>query len=286
MYDNFLLKHFDQKGGQITGYSFDAPEPKAVICIVHGIGEHAGRYSRVADEFNSEGFAVCAMDLRGHGLSSGVRGDCAPRADILSDVDDLITWARAKYGTELPLFLYGHSMGGNIVYDYKCRGNLNMLVKGFIISAPWIKLVRPIPKSQYNFLKVISKVLPGIKVSSAVNEEDLGNPKSVGEYKTHPLVHDKITIRCVLEGIETGAKLQSGNMPNNGGATGKPILLMHGTEDKICDISGTDEAQKHEDANCKYIRWEGLKHEIHNGGKDSLGDEVITETVNWLKSQI
>ena len=91
-----------------------------------------------------KGIAIVSMDLRGHGISSGVRGDTAPRREVLADVDALIMRAKTLY-PGLPITLYGHSMGGNIGLDYMMRGSKNYIPAKYIISAPWIKLVMSVP---------------------------------------------------------------------------------------------------------------------------------------------
>lgn len=139
MYENFILQQFEN--GKLEGYSWNVDDPEKVICIVHGIGEYGGRFDRVAEAFRERNMAVLAFDLRGHGKSLGKRGHCAPRKDVLSDVSTLIEYAQAIY-PEKKLILYGHSMGGNIVLDYRSRGRLNGEVAAYIVTAPWVRLVR------------------------------------------------------------------------------------------------------------------------------------------------
>ena len=119
MYRNYVLRKL--KDGIINGYLWDVNEPDKVICIVHGIGEYGGRFDRVVEVLREKNMAAAAMDLRGHGSSAGKKGHCAPRKDVLDDVTELIRFARTKYPAK-KVILYGHSMGGNIVLDYRSRG--------------------------------------------------------------------------------------------------------------------------------------------------------------------
>ena len=135
MYETFLLRQTPK--GNIEGQHWPAEDPSHVVCIVHGIGEYGGRYDRVATEFNKAGYAVIAMDLRGHGHSMNRWGHCAPRKNVLDDVSALITYAQLTY-KDVPIILYGHSMGGNIGLDYRCRGGMNDVPSAYIITAPWI----------------------------------------------------------------------------------------------------------------------------------------------------
>ena len=284
MYETFALRTTSK--GDITGYRWHVEDPKKVVLIVHGIGEYAGRYDRVAGRFNEKGFAVASMDLRGHGESLGKRGDCAPRADVLDDVSALLAYAQLTYPGK-PIILYGHSMGGNIALDYRSRGGMNDVPQGYIITGPWIRLVQPIPKPLYGVMKTLAKLRPTLTVSSDVDEDLLGHPDSVLPYNDDPMVHNRISARCAIDGFETGLKLEKGTLEDNGRAGTIPLLLMHGGSDAICDVQGTRTvAQRLQDQGDKviYIEWPGLNHEIHNGGGESRGDEVIDRMIQFIET--
>lgn len=283
MFHNFELKKSDE--GRIEGYLWDVEDPAGVVCIVHGIGEYGGRFDRVASELNRRSLAVVSMDLRGHGNSLGKKGHCAPRKDVLDDVTALIDYARKKYPGK-KLVLYGHSMGGNITLDYRSRGELNGIPVLYIISAPWIRLVRPVPWFFYRIVRGMSRVMPAFTISSSVDESILGNPESVKPYSTNSMVHNRISLLCAVDGFETGQKLEKGTLEDDGGARGIPVLLMHGDEDRICDVEGSRiiaARLKAEGEDITYIEWPGLYHEIHNGGKASNGDEVIDTIAGWAE---
>ena len=278
MYENFILQQFET--GKLEGYSWKVEDPEKVICIVHGIGEFGGRFDRVAEAFRKQNMAVLAFDLRGHGKSLGKRGHCAPRKDVLSDVSTLIEYAQELYPGK-KLILYGHSMGGNIVLDYRSRGRLNGELSAYIVTAPWVRLVRPVPNIVYKAVKLLSRIAPSVTIGSEVNEADLGHPDSVKPFNDHPLVHNRISALCAVDGFEPGQTLE-----NNGRAKQIPLLLMHGEKDKICDVAGSRtiaDRMKADGENVEYIEWGGLYHEIHNGGSESKGDEVIAKTVEWAK---
>ena len=283
MYENFILQQFET--GKLEGYSWKVEDPEKVICIVHGIGEFGGRFDRVAEAFRKQNMAVLAFDLRGHGKSLGKRGHCAPRKDVLSDVSTLIEYAQELYPGK-KLILYGHSLGGNIVLDYRSRGRLNGELSAYIVTAPWVRLVRPVPNIVYKAVKLLSRIAPSVTIGSEVTEADLGHPDSVKPFNDHPLVHNRISALCAVDGFETGQKLEDGTLENNGRAKQIPLLLMHGEKDKICDVAGSRtiaDRMKADGENVEYIEWGGLYHEIHNGGSESKGDEVIAKTVEWAK---
>ncbi len=284
MYETFTLRETSR--GRIEGVHWPLADAKQIVCIVHGIGEYGGRYDRVATRFNEAGIAVLSMDLRGHGNSIGKKGECAPRADVLDDISALLTCAQLKY-PGLPIILYGHSMGGNITLDYRCRGGMNDVPVAYLISAPWIRLTKPIPEPAYWGVKLLAKLAPKLTVGSAVDENLLGNPASVLPYNDNPMVHNRISSRCAVDGFSIGRALERGKLEDNGRASNIPMLIMHGGADMICDPQATrivaDRLQKQGEP-VEYIEWEGLYHEIHNGGPDSTGDEVIDRMIEFITS--
>lgn len=283
MYTTFTLKETGE--GKIEGYLWHVENPVRTVVIIHGIGEYGGRFDRVAGFLNKAGFAVVSMDLRGHGNSLGNKGHCAPRTAVLEDIDDLIDFAADKYpGTEI--VLYGHSMGGNITLDYRCRGGRNYVPAGYLVTAPWIRLVRSIPAPLYAVVKLLSRIMPSATIGSNVNEDILGNPETVKPYSTNPMVHNRISFLCALEGFETGKKLETATMEDNGKAADIPLLIMQGSEDRICDPEGARRAAAAfagKGHRTGYIEWEGLFHEIHNGNRDERGDKVIERIAEYCR---
>ena len=283
MYDKFVLRSLAE--GIIRGYSWHLEDPEKVICIVHGIGEYGGRFDRVAEAFRDKNMAVCALDLRGHGESLGKRGDCAPRNSVLDDVSELLRYAEEKYPGK-PLVLYGHSMGGNIVLDYRARGEMNDHPAGYIISAPWVRLVRPVPPLLYKAVKLLSRIAPSFTIGSDINEANLGNPEKVKPFKDNPMVHNRISALCAVDGFDKGIGFEDGTAEDDRRAANIPTLLMHGSEDRICDVNGSRRIAERLQAqgdDLTNIEWEGLFHEIHTGNETSTGDEVIAEMVGWAQ---
>ena len=271
-----------QSKGVLKGYHWGVESPKQLVVIIHGIGEYAWRYDRVAKIFNEENVAVISMDLRGHGKSFGKRGHTAPRLEILNDIDDLIIYSLDKY-PGVPLVLYGHSMGGNMVLDYRGRGLLASRPSGFVVTAPWIRLVKPLPKPLALAALILSKIAPSTAFESKIDALVLGNPKSVGEYKKDPLVHGKITAETAQDGFTVGKMLEEGRLYEAVLGKEKPMLLLHGKKDMVCSIEGTRMVVKHEDKNfTTYVELEGIYHEVHNGGDHSDGSEVILQIRDFI----
>lgn len=287
MFREFNLKEVTGKGqdkGIIIGYHWSVEAAEKVVVIIHGIGEYAGRYDRLANIFNEKNIAVLSMDLRGHGKSFGKRGHTAPRQEILKDIDDLIIYALEAY-PGVPLILYGHSMGGNMVLDYRIRGLLANRPSAFVVTAPWVRLVKPLSKPLGLAALVLSKLGPSTTFESKIDSSVLGNPKSVGEYKKDPLVHGKISAETAQDGFTTARMLEEVKLQGDFNGKGKPILLIHGKEDKLCSIQGTRAIAKNDDAKLMtYLELEGIYHEVHNGGIDSDGTEVILRIRDFVAS--
>lgn len=279
MFETFELRKMEK--GNIIGYKWTTPHPEKIVCLIHGIGEYAKRYDRMASFFLEKNISTFSMDLRGHGLSLGKRGHCAPRKSVLEDIDRLIDYVHNMY-PNVPIVLYGHSMGGNIALDYRVRGCNNNLISAFIISAPWILLYNKPSKITVAFANILSKVFPEMTIKSEVDEKSLGNPDMVRPYSEDALVHDKISAQCASESFRIGKSLETNTIENNNCAMDKPMLLMHGTNDTICDIEGSKSVNRYN--NCTFVQWEGYLHEIHNGNSITDGSDVIKKSIEFIKS--
>jgi alpha-beta hydrolase superfamily lysophospholipase len=277
MYRNFQLETVDH----LIGYEWKGDRPKSVICLVHGIGEHAGRYDRTGEAFKENEIAMVGMDLRGHGLSAGKRGHTSPRERIIKDIDLLIEFTQDEY-PDLPIFLYGHSMGGNIALDYRRRGKYRTVPHGYVVTSPWIILQRKIPRYLFLFSEMMATVKPDFLMNSEIKDETLGNKDIIDKQLNHHLRHGKISVKTALEGIEIGAALLNDSLEIRGEGLLRPFLLMQGDADKICDPEGSRRIAQLETELCTYIEWEGLYHEIHNGSPTADGMEVIRTMIDWI----
>ena len=273
MYENFKV---DTDQAKLIGYSWDLENPESVVCIIHGIGEHAGRYDRMAGKMNENNLAVFSMDLRGHGISSGKRGHCAPRLAILSDIDCLLQEIKKRH-PNVPLVIYGHSMGGNIALDYRRRGKCMNLPVGYIISAPWIILVRKVNSLLLLTMKIFSEIKPDFQIKAKIRNEDLGNVQVISQQQNRELRHNFITARTAIDGNTVALELLTVV------TTGKKLLLMHGDSDKICSVEGSRKFSKIAN-DCEYVEWPGYYHEIHNGNKTEDGQKVIDYAIKWIQA--
>ena len=276
------MKHQDLKwtasdGVEIYGQCWlNDSKPKAVICIVHGMGEHSGRYAHVAEYLVDAGYSVIAYDHRGHGKSGGKRGH-TPSYDLLLDgVSDLLKQAE-KIAPGSKKFIYGHSMGGNVVLNYALRRKPE--IAGVIASSPWLKLAFEPPKFEVTLGTFVNNIFPGFTQSTKLDATAISrDKKEVEKYVNDPLVHDKISARFF---VETYA---AGNWALEHAAEMKwPLLIFHGTEDRLTSPEGSRQFADKVKENCTFKLWNGLYHETHN---EPEKEDVLTYIATWLDSSL
>ncbi|MFH1320258.1 MAG: lysophospholipase [Bacteroidota bacterium] len=249
-------------------------QPSCIVCIVHGLGEHIGRYNHVAEYFNKNNIAVFAYDLRGHGKSEGKRGHTASYDLLLDDVEIMLNKARSETNQKPPLFLYGHSLGGNIVANYIIKRNVSEL-SGAVISSPWLRLAFEPPAFKVILGQLMSKIYPALTQHNGIDPNDLSKDQEVVRaYIEDPLVHSKISAGMFVNAYKAGLWAI-----DNADKLKIPILVMHGGEDKITSAEATSEFVKNAGENAKLKIWEGLRHEPHN---EIEKEEVLSYMKDWL----
>jgi alpha-beta hydrolase superfamily lysophospholipase len=264
-------------GTKLQCYSWEPENQnsvKALIVIIHGLGEHAGKYEEYAGYFASQGIAVFSMDLRGHGKSPGKRGHTSPRGAVLLDIDDLCEASSKKY-PGIPLFIYGHSMGGNLALHHRLEGAYRP--RAYIITSPWIRLYRKVPGLQVLALRVLSKIKPDICVDNGIKSSSLTSDESQIVHGDS-LAHRFVSIGTALDCNAIAEKILKASHEDHG-----ELLLLHGTEDSVCSIEGSREFMKRAPKFCSYREWEGCRHELqHDKDRDIIReyikDWVLTRT--------
>lgn len=271
MLREFLLDVGD--GTKLQGYVWE-PENnktvKALAVIIHGLGEHAAKYDEYARYFVSQGIAVFSMDLRGHGKSPGKRGHTSPRSRILSDIDNLCETASKEY-PGIPLFIYGHSMGGNLGLDHRIEGTRKPA--GYIITSPWIRLHRKVSLLQAVALRVLTRIKPDFCIDNGIKSSSLSSDESQIVHGD-PLAHRLVSISTVLDCYDASEKILRNSHKDYG-----ELLLLHGTEDFVCSIEGSRDFMKHASALCTYREWEGCRHELQHDKDRETVREYISD---WI----
>lgn len=264
-------------GGQYLRGIISSPgeHAKAVVILVHGIGEHIGRYDHWIKKFNGRGFAFVGLDLPGHGKSDGKRGHIRSYSVTDEMLDTLIREYRKTF-PGLPMFLYGHSLGGGIVLDYLIRRDPP--VKGAVVTSPYLRLAFEPPKFKLILASVMENIFPSLVQSSGLVIEHISrDPGVVADYKSDPLIHGKISVS--LFNSATSAATHSLTHAEN---LRIPLLLLHGSDDKLTLPDGSREfASKCTHATLKIL--EGGYHELHN---EPFKDEVFSVIAEWIESKI
>jgi acylglycerol lipase len=276
------MKHYESswmaKDGLETYFQGWEPEksPQAVVCLVHGLGEHSGRYVHVADHLTAAGFAVITMDLRGHGKSAGARGHAGSSDIFLNDIDRLIEEAEARY-PGLPRLLYGHSLGGILVLFYTLKRN--PVLAGVVATSPGLRTALEKQKAKVAFSRLLASILPELSMPSGLSAADISrDPEVVRIYQNDPLVHDRASLAF--------AKSMFDALPwtfQHAPEFKPPLLLMHGTDDKIAFASGSQEFASLVPGDCTLKLWDGLYHETHN---EPEKEQVLAFLVDWLQSKL
>ncbi|MGI6084526.1 MAG: lysophospholipase [Acetivibrionales bacterium] len=272
MAQEFIMNASD--GANLQGYSWEPKNKgsiKAKVVIIHGLGEHMKRYGELAEYFSSQGIGVFGMDLRGHGKSVGKRGHTAPRSLILEDVDLLCNTVQNK-NPKAPLFIYGHSMGGNIGLHHRLHGKFRP--RGYIITSPWITLYYEIPWFKAFVMSLISKIAPDLRVKNRIDAMDLSSDQSQIDCIRDDLYHGYISVNTGLDCVEAAKEILKASHKEY-----EELLLLHGTDDHICSVEGSRSFIKNAPKTCTYIEWEGCRHELHHDkDKEGVRDVIL----NWI----
>lgn len=268
---NYTWEAFDGKKLYAQNWQ---PEitPKAVICVVHGIGEHSERYSDWALLLNDWEYGVLAIDYRGHGKSEGKRGYIKSYECLMKDIDLLMTKAEELY-PNVPKILYGHSLGGNMVLNYVLRRNPK--VKAVIASSPWLELVTPPKGLKLAFGRVMNIILPSYTQRRESHKADLTHDAGeIEKYEKDELVHNLVSPRLYFSVCKAGKWAMK-----NAAKFNVPLLLMHGDEDKVTSHKASEEfARKVKEKSTLKI-WKGLRHELHHETKRA---DVLNYTLQWV----
>jgi len=250
----------------------DTETQEPVICLVHGLGEHSSRYVELPEILVNHGYKVVSFDLMGHGKSEGKRGHIDSYNDYMEDISRLLAEAKLLFPSS-DLFLYGHSMGGNLVLSYALRFNPD--IRGVIVTGPWLKLTRPPGTMMVRMAKLIDKVWPAFTTYNGIKSGDLSHEENKTEKVIKDeLLHPWISVRTYLELAEAGCWLldHAHEFPY-------PLLILHGSADKVTSPQGSIEFHRKAGEKCTIRILNDLYHEIHN---EPRNEEIFSTILHWL----
>ena len=252
---------------------FPASPAHSGTVFMHGLGEHSGRYAHVADYFCARGFAVRTYDHRGHGKSSGKRGDIPHPDSLLDDAQQVMHDWQASCPTSVTRhLLLGHSMGG--LFAAKFALSKMCALDGLILSAPALAIYMNFVER--SLLKVLSTIAPALTLSNGLKTTYLSHdPKVVASYLADPLVHDRISARLLNSMLTTMHDVFS-----HASLLDLPTLLLVAGQDKLVDSTGSLRfAQASPENYLRLHAYDNLYHEIFN---ELDAKAVFDDVSTWL----
>ena len=249
-------------------------DPVALICLVHGLGEHSGRYEHVAQRFTDAGYAVFAMDQRGHGNSGGTRGDVTVDQSV-SDIAELVADAKDEFpGT--PVFLYGHSLGGLMGMTYVVRRQ--PAIAGMVASAPALDSELRDQKAKFFMANLLGGVVPGVTIATGLDPNGVSrDPAVVAAYTSDPLVHDKGSLGLAKSTFQAmDAIMERTDFP-------VPLLIIHGQADTLTVPAASKRFADQVSGDVTLIEYPDMAHEPHNEPEQ---EEVMAEVLAWLTPRL
>ena len=280
------MKHFgdkwqDQEGTTffVQGWEPENGNPKALVVLVHGLGEHTGRYVHVGKVLTRAGYALAGLDLRGHGKSGGPRGHASSLEAYMQDIRQFFSLMEQRYPA-MPRVLYGHSLGGLLALAYAIQYGAGL--KGVIVTGPALRSSLQEQKAKLAVVRLLGSLMPTMTVPSGLDATAISRDLAVVEaYQKDPLVHDSTSLgfgKAALHAIDL-CFARAREFP-------APLLIMHGTGDKINYFSGSEDFAKlvSEAGRDVTLRlWNDLYHEIHNEPEKA---EVFKFMIEWLDKHV
>jgi len=250
---------------------------KAVLLVVHGLGEHSGRYMNVVDHFVPLGYAVYGLDHIGHGKSDGTR-EYIEKFDDFTDTLTIFYKMVKEWQADVPVFILGHSMGGLIVSYYLLDHQADF--KGAIISGPAVKVGEDISQATITIGKLLSKIAPKMGLLALDVNAISRDPEVVEAYINDPLVFQgKMPARLAAELLSAMQRVTA-----EADQITLPFIIVHGSKDSLADPAGSQMLYDKASSKDKTLKiYDGLYHEVFN---EPERDRVLKDVENWLESQL
>ena len=250
-------------------------EPAAVLVISHGLAEHSGRYAQLAERLVEErGYAVYALDHRGHGRSGGERANLGRFQYVVSDLGTFVGRAQRQH-PDAPAFLLGHSMGGAIALACAVRNPAGL--KGLVLSAPALASGQAVSPAKGWLVRLLSRVAPNTGALTLPADAISRDRSVVQAYESDPLVfRGAIPARTLVELLEAMAGFVD-SVPK----LRLPVLVQHGTADSLVPLAAVKPLyDRLGNPKLRTVRlYEGLYHEVYN---EPERDRVIADLEAWI----
>ncbi len=234
--------------------------------LVHGLGEHSGRYLHLAEWLQARGDHVHAFDQRGHGLSTGARGHIARPLQLVEQLVEVVE------GLATPVHLFGHSLGGLVAASAVARGLIQP--RALVLSSPALAL--PLKSWQKVAVTWLPRLAPDLTLGNGLDVNELSHdPAIVSAYRSDSLVHDRISARLGQFAAHEGERVREA-----AARWTTPTLLLYAGADRLVDPDGSREfAARAPAAWVQSVEFPQLRHEIFN---ELAREQVFTALANWL----
>jgi acylglycerol lipase len=247
---------------------------KGTLCIIHGVGEHCGRYDHIAEQFGSAGYATFGFDLRGFGKSQGRRGHMR-FARTLRDIDEMLADSRRRTDGA-PLFLYGHSLGGllALLYGLTYRPALT----GVVVTGPALHTALRNQPVKVLIARTLGAIFPTLTVSSGLDVTKLSrDPEVLRAYRADPLTHPRISLGFARDGGEAIDRVL-----RDAARFELPLLLVHGGADEINLVSGSREMAARHRGDCTLKVYDGVFHAVEHEPERA---QIVSDIIGWLDAR-
>ena len=249
-------------------------DPIYNIIIIHGLGEHSGRYKEFASFFIKKNIGVFSFDLIGHGKSDGLKGHISNIKDFTDSIEEVLIQVRKRF-INTPIIIFGHSLGGCLALNYLIERKSKEISLA-IISSAWIETEIQIPKYLLIIQRVIHTLFPKVRLSNRLDTKDLSKDiKIIDKYKNDPLVHDRISLNLLSEINKTIEKIK-----NKDYNIEIPVLIIHGKKDKIISYKGSELINK-KIKDSKLKLYDNVYHEPHN---DNEKKEILEYYYDFIQN--
>jgi alpha-beta hydrolase superfamily lysophospholipase len=251
--------------------------PAHVIILIHGLGEHSGRYEAWAQGFVKENIAVYALDTHGHGRTTGARGHTDAFGYIYDDIQHLLGTVSSDY-PEAKLHLYGHSMGGAVILGFAAFRAHNADAPPVASITTTGTAIRPgfePPEWKLKLAAWLDNIVPWLALGNELDPSWLSSDKNiVAGYNSDPLVHDRISVRWYNEWMRTIEAIRL-----NPEKIKSPVFMMHGAADRATSPKAAEEMARV--IHAKFQSWPDAFHELHH---EPCKDQVFSAIVGWIEN--
>lgn len=255
-----------------------APETdvRAAILLLHGVGEHGGRYEALASRLAGAGILVLGPDLRGHGHSGGPRVHVSSWTRYLDDARAILARLRTL-APGAPVFVYGHSMGSLIALDLAMSGERD--VRGWILSGAGVEPSGIAKPHLVAIARILTRVAPRVRLALGIRGAQLSHDPDVARrYDEDPLTQGRATVRWGTEALASIDRIREG-----AGGIVAPALVLHGGDDPLSRAQGSRWLASTLGGETELIVYEGALHEPHH---EAAHGDVAGDIVRWIASTL